>query len=491
MNTNEEHSLSIAESADNDSSIQLSWKNLSVTGEKQTYINNSSGFIVTGKIYLVHDDKNERSNLLLNCLANEIPKDYNAEGKIRFNSETATEKHYRKLVTFSGNEELFYSKAEVKRYLECLAERKKQVDSKKYVHDLLLEHDITFDTGKTFENIEQDELILFYLMVAIINETTFLLVTNDFYCNTNTSWKRMEKVFKHLRNFATKGNCVLIYNKDLFSEILAEVDEVILFESGFNFHCKTEHLSEFFPKNINEEVQKNLDNRRIYELIKTNDNFELCKGQIDLNDRFIKSFSPFLSLITELEAYTKTYYGFFILIFASLIIMMCKEDFNDDNIILYIPCINVLLFPSVIDVFKYLEVTKTELSKEYFTLSQYFIGLLKYNWVSHILLISSSTAIMLYSLDTNLSLYTLYLIIYFCLLQLDLLLVFIIQKKGFSWYFLRKIFLALVFTGMFMGTCYLDIFYIIHFISFTIGIFNCFIAMVKFRQQQKNLIKEV
>ncbi len=325
MNTNEEYSYNYTESTGNGSSIQLSWKNLSVMGEKQTYIIDSSGFISTGKVYLVHGAQNERCNLLLNCLANEIPIDYDAKGEIKFNSEFATEKHYKKMVTFSENEELFYSKAEVKRYLECLAERKKLVDSKKYVHNLLSEYDITFDAEKTFENIEQDELILFYLLVAAINETPFLLVSKDFTSNTNISLERLEKAFKQLRKFTSKGNCVLIYNNDLSSNILSEVDEIILLEKGFNFHCVTEHLSSFFLENNLEKVHPNLDDDRIYKFIKTNsinDKFELNKSPIDLNDRFIKSYYPFLSLITELESFTKTYYAFFIIIFASFFILI-------------------------------------------------------------------------------------------------------------------------------------------------------------------------
>ncbi len=114
MCTNGKSSHGFTESTNNKSCIQISWKNLSVSRENHTYINKSTGFITTGKVYAVYGVQHERCNLLLNCLANVIPNDYHAEGEIRFNTEIATKRHYKTLVTFSENEALLYSKAKIR-----------------------------------------------------------------------------------------------------------------------------------------------------------------------------------------------------------------------------------------------------------------------------------------------------------------------------------------------------------------------------------------
>ncbi len=491
MSTKEQHNHDFTENTNYDSRIQLLWKNLSITRENHTYINNSSGFITTGKVYAFYGIQHERYNLLLNCLANVIPKGYHVEGEVKFNTELATKRYYKTLVTISENEELLYSKAKIIRYLECLAERKQQVDSKKYVNDLLLEYDITFNSDKTFENIEQDELISFFIIVAVINETPFLFITKEFTSCSCISWESLQKVFKQLKIFTEKGNCVLIYYKDLFSSIVTDVDEVILFKRVGNFHCKVEDLLEFFPKMHNEKVQQNLNDSNIYELIKNNATkykFELYKAPINLNTRFIKSYSPFLSLISELESSTKTYYAFLVLLFSTLIIIFYMKDPSINDVEFFTFLFNYILLPSVIDVYKYLEITKKELSNEYFTASQYFMGLIKYNWVAHILLTSSTIIMFLVMEGGNYGLNSVryHFVFYTCLLELDLLLVFILSKKSIFWYIVRKILLSILITGIFLILGSINKIYFEICFNLILGILDYSIFKFKLKQSRKS-----
>ncbi len=93
---------------------------------------------------------------------------------------------------------------------------------------------------------------------------------------------------------------------------------------------------------------------------------------------------------------------FFLLAIILLIVFIVINEFKikEDYLIFHLVLIP-LFFPSTIDIYKYADATKEEISNGYFTLTQYFLGFLKYNWVSHLLLFVTANGYAFFSKKRN------------------------------------------------------------------------------------------